>query len=219
MVKMVGEHWVCSELARRGWAPALTRDGLARTDILAVSTLLPGRPRIEVQVKAATKGSRSQVSWPLGRAVELHDESGAEWFVLVVIPEVAATPYAYVVPRDHVSAGTYLEHQAWLTDPSARPGQRNAPVSRARTSQATYDRYRDRWDLLDHPTPEISQMLPDRLIGLIPRLGLPAGHPWGKRLPGQRLVEILGCTQADGTGATALAATQAMTSEAGSSVR
>jgi hypothetical protein len=36
MIKTVGEHWVCATLARYGWAPALTRDGLERTDILAV---------------------------------------------------------------------------------------------------------------------------------------------------------------------------------------
>ena len=35
--KSIGEHWAASELARRGWAPAFTRDGLARTDILARS--------------------------------------------------------------------------------------------------------------------------------------------------------------------------------------
>ncbi len=31
-----GEHHVCSMLARYGWAASLTRDGLERTDILAV---------------------------------------------------------------------------------------------------------------------------------------------------------------------------------------
>ncbi|QGF25053.1 hypothetical protein Rai3103_03045 [Raineyella fluvialis] len=183
MAKLVGEHWVCSELARRGWAPALTRDGLARTDILAVSMILPRRPRIEVQVKAATKTSPRQVSWPLGKTVGLQDVSGAEWFVLVVIPEVGDSPYAYVVPRDHVSAGTYLEHQEWLTDPAAAPGQRNAQMPQSRTHEETFARYRDRWDLLDHPTTEAGVMIADRLVALIPRLGLPAGHPWRDGLP------------------------------------
>jgi hypothetical protein len=31
MTKSAGEHWVCSVLARHGWAAALTRDGLERT--------------------------------------------------------------------------------------------------------------------------------------------------------------------------------------------
>jgi hypothetical protein len=38
MTKNAGEHWVCSVLSRYGWAAALTRDGLERTDILAVQT-------------------------------------------------------------------------------------------------------------------------------------------------------------------------------------
>jgi hypothetical protein len=52
MTKSAGEHWVCSVLSRHGWAAALTRDGLERTDILAVQTGGPGRQTIEVQVKS-----------------------------------------------------------------------------------------------------------------------------------------------------------------------
>lgn len=44
MTKSVGEHWTCATLARHGWAPALTRDGMERTDILAVATHLQARP-------------------------------------------------------------------------------------------------------------------------------------------------------------------------------
>jgi len=54
-----GGHHVCAELARRDWAPSLTRDGFARTDILAVHT--ETRVMIEVQVKT----SRKALSWPL----------------------------------------------------------------------------------------------------------------------------------------------------------
>jgi hypothetical protein len=52
MTKSAGEHWVCSVLSRYGWAAALTRDGLERTDILAVQTEGSGRQAIEVQVKS-----------------------------------------------------------------------------------------------------------------------------------------------------------------------
>jgi len=64
MVKSVGEHWVCATLARHGWAPALTRDGVERTDILAVATTLQDRPMVEIQVKTASKMSNT-TSWPL----------------------------------------------------------------------------------------------------------------------------------------------------------
>jgi hypothetical protein len=50
LVKTAGEHWTCAMLARHGWAPALTRDGTERTDVLAVSTRLSHRPTVEVQV-------------------------------------------------------------------------------------------------------------------------------------------------------------------------
>ena len=65
--KSVGEHHMCAMLARLDWAPALTRDGLARTDILAVHTD-GDRPMIEVQVKSI-RGASDSVSWPLGPEV------------------------------------------------------------------------------------------------------------------------------------------------------
>ena len=49
--KTIDEHHVAAELARRGWAPALTRDGLERTDILAAHADGTDRRQIEVQVK------------------------------------------------------------------------------------------------------------------------------------------------------------------------
>jgi hypothetical protein len=36
LLKSAGEHWLCGVLAGFGWAAALTRDGLERTDIVAV---------------------------------------------------------------------------------------------------------------------------------------------------------------------------------------
>lgn len=105
LVKSVGEHWVCSELVRRGWATALTRDGLARTDILAVNTELPDRPMIEVQVRRSRSSARaSRCSGWWARAVGQNDASDREWFVLVVVPPGDAPLKAYVIPRDHLTA-------------------------------------------------------------------------------------------------------------------
>jgi hypothetical protein len=70
MIKTVDEHWVCATLARYGWAPALTRDGLERTDILAVNTVLVDRLVIEMQVKTASQRGRV-TSWPLGTKAQL----------------------------------------------------------------------------------------------------------------------------------------------------
>ena len=69
--KTIGEHHVAAEMARRGWAPALTRDGLERTDILAVLTTGEQRLLVEVQVKTARGARMESISWPLGRVSQL----------------------------------------------------------------------------------------------------------------------------------------------------
>jgi hypothetical protein len=63
MIKTIGEHWVCATPARYGWAPALTRDGLERTDILAVNTDLHHRPVVEIEVKAPPKEVRELIGF------------------------------------------------------------------------------------------------------------------------------------------------------------
>lgn len=183
MPKTAGEHWVCSVLAQSGWGPALTRDGLARTDILAVK-VDKRRRMIEVQVKTASPHTKP--SWPLGTNSQSPALSPNEWFVLVALnadPTIA--PASYIVPRDHVAAAAWMVHEDWRTDPSAKPGTRNATVERSRVFAPIWERYRERWDLLDAPTDEAPVLLPPRLRELAtdPRVGLPEGHPWRKGLP------------------------------------
>jgi hypothetical protein len=184
MTKTVGEHWVCATLARHNWAPALTRDGIARTDILAVGTLLAHRPTVEIQVKTASD-TGSRTSWPLGRITQLTAASEHEWFVLVLLPKFPLAPTAFVVPRDHVSAATWIVHQDWRFDPSAPEGTRNAPISQARIRLDIWRGYEDRWDLLGSPTSEVPVLLPGwlRQQSQEKRVGLPAGHPWNEALP------------------------------------
>src|SRR3954447_839247 len=159
MTKSVGEHWICAELACRGWAPALTRDRLERTDILAVGTHLPDRPTIEMQVKTAT-GIADATSWPIGTKAQQSALSDREWFALLLLPPVPTPPRCFIVPRDHVAAGAWMAHMAWLTDPTAPPGSRNAPVDRARVKAVIFAEYEERWDLLDDVTSGIPVMLP-----------------------------------------------------------
>jgi hypothetical protein len=158
MMKSAGEHWVASMLARHGWAPALTRDGLERTDVLAVKTTGDKRQMIEVQVKTTTA-----TSWPLGDLSGKLAKSSREWYALVRVPEnPKESPRTFVVPRDHVAASTWIEHQAWLVQPGVPTGQRNAGHNRARSNLISYLDYEDRWDLrrrrcptrvLTHSTP------------------------------------------------------------------
>lgn len=96
-----GEHYVCSMLARAGWAASLTRDGPARTDILAVQS-----------------------------SAERHIES-------------------------------------------------------ARIGSEVWDRYADRWDLLDEPAEAAPVMLPAWMRDRIETagVGLPPDHPWHVEIP------------------------------------
>lgn len=184
--KTVGEHHVASELARRGWAPALTRDGLERTDILAVHSGSTGRRQIEVQVKAARGKKMEQISWVLGSKTQAPSAHECEYFVLVAIPENESLPLRdFVVPRSHIAAAAWIGHMAWLTEPGVPKGQRNAPVERARIRMPVFSCYEGRWDLLHQDQSEVPVLLPAdyRELALNPRVGLPEGHEWRLSLP------------------------------------
>lgn len=183
--KSVGEFWVCCKLAMNGWAPALTRDGLERTDILATRNEEPyDAQAINVQVKT----SRDE-RWPLNPERIGADRNGGEWFVLVAWHEDTQTLDSYVIPRDHVSAGAWLAHMAWLTDPTVPKGQRNAGPDRARIGLDVFGAYKDRWDLLLKPTDQAPILLPhwchEVALGKDDvRAKLPDWHPWaGDNLP------------------------------------
>jgi hypothetical protein len=70
---------------------------------------------VEVQVKTSTTFQRP--SWLPGRvassATEREWMSWSGWELRSVIVRAA-----FVVPRDHVAAGTWINHMHWLTDPS-----------------------------------------------------------------------------------------------------
>ena len=184
--KTIGEHYVAAELARRGWAPAFTRDGLERTDILAVFTESDNRRMIEVQVKTALRARSHYANWPLGVKAQGPSKHEREYFVLVAVPHNLEIPPRYfVVPRAHVAAAAWIEHMNWLTDPEAEPGKRNAPVERARVKLQTFKLYENRWDLLfidEHDAPVLHP--PNyRTLAQTERVGLPPGHAWHTSLP------------------------------------
>ncbi|MCI2958420.1 hypothetical protein MN032_12020 [Agromyces atrinae] len=182
--KTIGEHWVASELARRGWAPALTRDGIERTDILAVHTGLE-RHLIEVQVKSI-RGDSPRSSWPLGLKAQQPPRSQHEWFIFAAIPDDHRLPVrGFVVPRAHVAAAAWITHWHWITEPGIAAGKRNTTVDRSRVPLKTFAAYEGRWDLLEAPADAAPILLPADFHGyaLESRVGLPDGHPWRQSMP------------------------------------
>ncbi|MEJ9079325.1 hypothetical protein WKY82_12945 [Gordonia malaquae] len=175
--KTVGEHHVVAELARRGWAQALTRDGLERTDILAVDIISSAWRQIEVQVKAARGKSMSRVSWPIGAKAQVPSAHPREYFVFVAIPDDDTLPLRdFIVPRSHAAAAAWISHMNWLTEPAVPAGQRNAPVDRSRVSLGIFERYEGRWDLLHVDEQNAPVLLPPvyRDYASEERVGLPA---------------------------------------------
>lgn len=182
--KSVGEFWACCKLAMNGWAPALTRDGLERTDILAErnadKSLKPGEVSlISVQVKT----SRNE-RWPLNVDRIGAQRNDAEWFVLVGWADKTQELSSYVVPRDHVCAAAWLYHMAWLRAPGFE-AKRHCPPSQARVDGEVFTGYKDQWALLLKSTSSVPILLPHWLheVALRQECALPEWHPWSKKLP------------------------------------
>lgn len=188
IVKSSGEHWVCSVLSRLEWSVALTRDGVERTDILAVNQNSDHR---SIQVKTSSPARHQR--FHLGEKGCLTSRSENEWYVLVALEDCEwASPRSFVVPRNHVAAGTWIEHREWLTNPTQPKGKRNTPISGARISWTVFARYENRWDLLDLPTSEVPVLLPPRFRTLIKtdRVGLREDHPWNHSMPAWDMSEV-----------------------------
>lgn len=182
-----GEHWVAAVLASRGWAVALTRDGVSRSDVLAVDSR-PGGERLMIEVQVKTSRRTNHTSWLLGEKAQSPSLSEREWFALVELPPLGAVgspaaPRTFIVPRDHLSAAAYAVHMAWLHDATATRA-RNTSVDRARVTAAqAWFGYEDQWGLLDQPASAAPVLLPPDLRAVIEREGLPEGHPWVAALP------------------------------------
>jgi hypothetical protein len=181
LIKSAGEHWVCSVLSRLGWAAALTRDGVERTDILAVH---PEGLQISIQVKTSSYMKRPR--FRIGAKGCAPARSSFEWFVLVALGRTELeTPRAFVVPRDHLAAGAWIQHMEWLTNPTAKPGTRNAPIEACVVDGWMFERYEQQWGLLHEKADGLAVLLPPRCRSLARnrRVMLPPGHRWATKLP------------------------------------
>ncbi len=177
---------MCGVLAQFNWAAALTREGVARTDVLAVNADTGKTVTIQVKTTWREKKPKTDrpVGWRLGMKDILPAAALTEWYVMVKLEGDAPAAASYfVVPRDHVAAAAWIVHHSWQTDPNAKPGSRNASQAQAIVSEKVFADYEDRWDLLGTATNKIPVLLPAccKEQCKLPRVGLPPNHPWRKR--------------------------------------
>jgi hypothetical protein len=84
----------------------------------------------------------------LGTNAQFLAKSAHKCLVLMLLPEIPATPTALAVPPDHLPAPAWIVHQDWLTDPSVSPGTRNTGLDQARVSWSVWLGCEDKWGLL-----------------------------------------------------------------------
>jgi hypothetical protein len=141
---------------------------------------------VEVQVK--TSATHAKPSWRLGEVSLARGER--EWYVMVALGEsVEKRPRCFVVPRDHVAAGAWINHNAWLTSPDVPVGKRNTPMSGARAGIDVWKDYEERWDLLRERGDEVPVFLPQwmREAWLRDGISLPPDHPWWTAMPAEEM--------------------------------
>lgn len=115
-----GEHYVMSQLLRRGLIAALAPVGVPTADIVVTDDV--GERACAIQVK-----TRRQLGSDGGWHMKAKHEGirGASLFyVFLSFPnDVGALPDAFVVPSGVVAKVLHISHQTWL----ARPGRKGQP--------------------------------------------------------------------------------------------
>ena len=89
-----GEHLVCGVLAQFNWAAALTREGVARTDVLAVNADTGKTVTIQVKTTWREKKLKTDrpVGWRLGMKDILPAAAPTEWYVMVKLEKGTHRP-------------------------------------------------------------------------------------------------------------------------------
>jgi hypothetical protein len=115
-----GEHYVMSQLLRRGFIAALAPVGVPTADIVVTDDI--GERACAIQVKTRRELG-SDGGWHMKAKHE--DVRGASLFyVFLSFPaDVRQLPDAFVVPSIIVADALYAAHRAWL----ARPGRGGKP--------------------------------------------------------------------------------------------
>jgi hypothetical protein len=159
LVGPAGEHFVMSELLRRGFIAALAPQGVPNVDIVVTDT--GGQRLCSIQVKSR-RDIGADGGWHMG---EKHESQMAENLYYCFIDFGKTTevrPIVYVVPSKVVAEVLRKSHQKWLNTPGKRGQVRNdgkmrrflPSYSKLFTDSSTpygdgwLDQYRNAWHLL-----------------------------------------------------------------------
>jgi len=152
-----GEHYVMSELLRRGYIAALAPQGVPNTDIIVCN--VEGTRLCSIQVKTRRERGRDGGWHMKGKHEKLRSDS--LFYCLVDFGAGENVPVVYVVPSPRVAEALELSHRTWLLTPGKK-GQEHKDSQIRRllpdysrqlgTTDNPYqrgwlDQYRDAWEL------------------------------------------------------------------------
>lgn len=112
-----GEHFVMSELLRRGLIAALAPAGVPNCDIVVTDDI--GDRLCAVQVKTR-RGRGSDRGWHMSKKHEALTSPSLFYCFVDFAMGTDAPPFTYVVPAPIVAATLAACHQAWLEKPGAK---------------------------------------------------------------------------------------------------
>lgn len=175
IIGAAGEHYVLSQLLRRGWIAALVPAGAPDMDILVTDK--DGRKQCAVQVKTR-RGKIGFGNWPMRKK---HEEPIANLFYVFVDfgESPSDAPVCYILRSQVIADVLRLSHSLWLKILGRNDRRRNDSLGRrmchdysslkAKTKQKTeketeeekdfvnrhgsgwMKEHRDAWDILGEP--------------------------------------------------------------------
>lgn len=151
-----GEHFVMSELLRRGFIAALAPAGVPNCDIVVTDKIGDRLCAIQVKTRANTGADGG---WHMSKKHETLDSPSLFYCFVDFAVGTELSPFTYVVPAPVVARVLKQSHLLWLRQPGrgGRP-HKDTDMRRFRPSyehvqmdgysEGWLDRYREAWEQL-----------------------------------------------------------------------
>lgn len=154
LIGHAGEHYVISELYKRGLLAALAPQGTDTSDVLVLAS--DGESTgCSLQVKTRSRPGRTR-GWLLSSR---HEHIRARRLLYVFVDFSVEPTDAYIVPSDLVADAVTFSHQSWLAGAPRLGTTRKDTAMRTVRSQFQDDvegfppgwleKWRGRWDLIE----------------------------------------------------------------------